>query len=439
MKAPAAEHGPSGLSLVGGRTFASLSVPSYRILWFSMIAAFMGNQMHIVARGFLALNLTGQASSIGWVMASWGVPMMFFSLLGGAVADRFDRKRVLVLAQAGQGVMGLGIALLLLTGSLEMWHLIVAGVWQGTMFSFNGPARQALIPELVGDELLMNAIALNNAAMNLTRVVGPTLAGVMIAIDETATAVYFFMASSYVVVLLLLWFGLPSARARGQVVVAREDREPIWAEMKAGLRYVFVDHRLIAGLIVTALVPVLIGWPYQMLLPVFQEDVFHVDPKGLGFMYTVGGIGALAGSLLVAAFSEHPRATGFQVGAGVVFGLSLAAFAWAPNFWVASGLLVLVGLSSMTFMSLNNTQVMAITEPQYHGRVMSVYMLTWSLMPIGGVPISFLTDRFGAPVTVGVSGLVVALFMVAASRMLLGASRARSRHQLALAAGDSGG
>jgi len=427
------------MSSVGGRTFASLAVGPYRILWLSMIASFLGNQMHIVARGFLALNLTGQASSIGWVMASWGLPMLAFSLLGGAVADRFDRKRVLVIAQAGQGLMGLGIAFLLLFGALEMWHLIVAGVWQGTMFSFNGPARQALIPELVDDRLLMNAIALNNAAMNLTRVVGPTLAGVMIAIDETATMVYFFMASTYVVVLLLLMLGLPDADQRAPNASRDRERLPMWQEMKAGLRYVFVENRLIAGLIVVALVPVLIGWPYQMLLPVFQEDVFHVDPKGLGFMYTVGGVGALAGSLLVAAFSEHPKATGFQVGAGVVFGLSLAAFAFSPNFWLACGLLVLVGLSSMTFMALNNTQVMAITEPDYHGRVMSVYMLTWSLMPLGGVPISFLTDRFGAPLTVGVSGIVVAIFMTGASKLLLGASRARSRGRLALAAGDGGG
>lgn len=112
-----------------GRTFSSLHNRDFRLLWLSMVASFLGNQMHQVTRGFLALQITGQASSIGWVMASWGVPMLFFSLIGGAVADRFDRKRVLMLAQAGQGLMGLGIALLLFFESLEMWHLIAAGVW----------------------------------------------------------------------------------------------------------------------------------------------------------------------------------------------------------------------------------------------------------------------------------------------------------------------
>ncbi len=396
-----------------------------------MLASFMGNQMHIVTRGVLALDLTGQASAIGWVMASWGGPMLVFSLLGGAVADRFDRKRVLILAQAGQGLMGLGIALLLFTERLEMWHLLAGGAWQGTMFSFNGPARQALIPELVDEHQLTNAIALNNAAMNLTRVVGPTIAGLMLA-TSGPTIVYFFMTAMYIVVVGLLLM-LPGVEGR----LPRPPREqlPIWQEMKGGLRYSLRDNRVVAVLIIVALVPVIIGWPYQTLLPVFQEIVWGVDEMGLGFMYTVGGIGALTGSLLVAAFSEHPKVPQFQLGAGIVFGLCLAAFAWAPNFWVGTAILGVVGLSSMVFMSLNNTQVMLATHPDYLGRVMSVYMLTWSFMPLGSIPISILTDIYGAPVTIGVSGLLLAAFMAACSRPLLGATT-QHRPQPAPVAGD---
>ena len=396
-----------------GRTFASFSNPAYRLLWFSMLASFLGNQMHQVTRGFLALQLTGQASAIGWVMASWGVPMLFFSLLGGVVADRYDRRWVLILAQAGQGVMGLAIALLLLFDMLEMWHLIATGVWQGTMFAFNGPARQALLPEIVGEDGLMNAIALNNAAMNLTRILGPTIAGVLLA-TTGATAVYFVMASAYIAVLALL-FALPkSSRDR-----SAEAHEGVFTEMKSGVRYVFVEHRLLAGLIVLAFVPVMIGFPYQMLLPVFQEQVFDVDPKGLGFMYTVSGVGALVGSLFVATYSDHPRKSAFQLVAGLGFGISVAMFAWSPNFWVAIAVLPVVGGCSMTFMALNNTLVMAATHPDYHGRVMSVYMLTWALMPLGGIPMSLMTDSVGAPATVGVAGLVITLFMLAAARFML--------------------
>ena len=430
---PLADHAVSAQPVGLGRTFSSLHNRDFRLLWMSMVASFTGNQMHQVTRGFLALQITGQASSIGWVMASWGVPMLFFSLIGGVVADRFERKRVLMLAQAGQGLMGLGIALLLFFEALEMWHLIAAGVWQGTMFSFNGPARQALIPELVGEEGLANAIALNTAAMNLTRVLGPALAGVMLAVSGP-TVVYFFMASSYVLVLVLL-SGLPRS---GRERLPADEREPIWEEMKGGVRYVLVENRIIAGLILISLVPVIIGFPYQMMLPVFQKVVFEVDEKGLGFMFTAGGVGALIGSLAVATFADHPRASQFQLVIGVAFGVTLAAFAWSPNYWVAISILPLVGASSMAFFALNNTKVMIETDPNYHGRVMSLYMLTWAFMPLGGIPIGFLTDAFGAPATIGVSGIVLALFMLAASFVFLNALRPRPRAPLAASAGDGG-
>ena len=417
-----------------GRTFSSLRNRDFRLLWMSMLASFLGNQMHQVTRGFLALQITGQASSIGWVMASWGVPMLFFSLIGGVVADRFELKRVLMLAQAGQGLMGLGIALLLLFNALEMWHLLAAGVWQGTMFSFNGPARQALIPELVGEEGLANAIALNTAAMNLTRVLGPTLAGVMLAVSG-ATVVYFFMASTYVVTLVLLSRLPQSGRER----VPAEERAPIWEEMKGGVRYVLVENRVVAGLILIALAPVVIGFPYQMMLPVFQKVVFEVDEKGLGFMFAAGGVGALIGSLAVATFANHPRVAQFQLATGVAFGITLAAFAWSPNYWVAMAVLPFVGASSMAFFALNNTKVMTETDPRYYGRVMSLYMLTWAFMPLGGIPIGFLTDAFGAPATIGVSGIVLTLAMVAASRLVLNSSPPRSRVPIAAASAGDGG
>ena len=285
----------------------------------------------------------------------------------------------------------------------------------------------------MGEEGLANAIALNTAAMNLTRVLGPALAGVMLAVSGP-TVVYFFMASSYVLVLVLL-SGLPRS---GRERLPAAEREPIWEEMKGGVRYVLVENRIIAGLILISLVPVIIGFPYQMMLPVFQKVVFEVDEKGLGFMFTAGGVGALIGSLAVATFADHPRASQFQLVMGVAFGVTLAAFAWSPNYWVAISILPLVGASSMAFLALNNTKVMIETDPNYHGRVMSLYMLTWAFMPLGGIPIGFLTDAFGAPATIGVSGIVLALFMLAASFVFLNALRPRPRAPLAASAGDGG-
>ena len=416
---------------IGERTFGSLRNRGYRLLWFSMLASFLGNQMNMVARGWLAFQITGDASAIGIVMLAWGLPMGVLALVGGVAADRYNKRRTLLGTQSAQGLMGLAIALLLFADRLEMWHLVAAGFFQGTMFAFMGPTRQALLPLLVGKEQLGNAIALNNAAMNLTRILGPTLAGIMLG-GVGAEWVYVTMAASFAVVVVLIW-RLPDPERTAEQRAVRAAQGSVLHEMGAGLRYVFRDNQILAWLIALGMVPVILGFPYQMLLPVFQEVVFEVEPWGLGVMYAVGGVGALVGSLVVAAYSGHPRVPLLQIAAGVGFGVTLAAFAWSPGFWVALPLLVLVGLFSMMFMSLNNTMVLGASEPAYHGRVMSIYMLTFSLVPLGAVPMSLATDAFGAPVTVGVAGITIAVFMVLMARRLLGAGN-RSRRPRAVPA-----
>ena len=394
------------------RTFRALSNRGYRLLWLSQLVAFLGNQMNFVTRGWLAFQLTGSASAIGQVTLGWAAPMMLLSLFGGVIADRYDRRRLLLAVQAGQGLMGLAIALLLVADALELWHLFVAALWQGTMFSVLGPARQALIPQLVEERDLGNAIALNNTAMNLTFIVGPSVAGVLLA-TVGATWVYAVMTGCFVVVIVLLGAIRPSD------VRAAEPRARtgMFEEMRGGLRYAFVENRGVATLILLAVVPIVLGFPYQMLLPVFQETVFEVDPKGLGLMYTTAGVGALAGSLLVASYVEHPNAPRFQVAAGAGFGIALVAFAWSPNFWLANAMLVFVGLCSMAFFSLNTTFVLSRTRPAFHGRVMSIYMLTFSLLPIGVLPLSLLTDAYGARPTFGACGAVLAISVLAIARV----------------------
>jgi len=421
---------PPGELGVRERTFGSLRNRGYRLLWLSMLASFLGNQMNMVARGYLAFQLTGEASSIGIVMFAWGLPMAVLALVGGVAADRYNKRRTLLGTQSSQGLMGLVIALLLFADSLEMWHLVASGFLQGTMFAFMGPTRQALLPLLVGKQQLGNAIALNNAAMNLTRILGPTLAGVMLGVGG-AEWVYVTMASAFAVVVMLIW-RIPDPERTVEQRTARAAQGSVLHEMGVGLRYVFRDNRVLAWLIALGMVPVILGFPYQMLLPVFQEVVFDVEPWGLGLMYGVGGVGALAGSLFVAAYSDHPRAPLLQIGAGVGFGATLAAFAWSPGFWVALPLLVAVGFFSMMFMSLNNTLVLGASAPEYHGRVMSIYMLTFSLVPLGAVPMSLATDAFGAPATIGIAGIAIAAFIVLMARQLLGigersSSRSRAR------------
>lgn len=402
---------PRGL-LAFRHTFRALSYRGYRLLWLAQMVAFLGNQMNFVTRGWLAFQLTGSATAIGQVTLGWAGPMLFLSLIGGVVADRYDRRRLLMAVQAGQGVMGLSVGLLIVLGALEVWHLFLAALWQGTMFSVLGPARQALIPQLVDERDLGNAVALNNTAMNLTFIIGPSVAGVVLA-TAGAAWVYALMTLCFVGVVALL----AAIRPADTRPAERRPRTGMFDEMRGGLRYVFVENRLVATLIITAAVPIVLGFPYQLLLPVFQETVFRVDPKGLGLMYTTAGVGALLGSLLVASYADHENAPQFQMLAGAGFGAALAAFAFSPNFWLANVVLVLVGLCSMAFFSFNTTAVLSSTRPAFHGRVMSIFMLTFSLLPIGVLPLSLLTDVYGARPTIGACGIVLGLFVLAMSRL----------------------
>ncbi|MYH41274.1 MAG: MFS transporter [Chloroflexi bacterium] len=402
---------PRGLSAFR-HTFRALSYRGYRLLWLAQMVAFLGNQMNFVTRGWLAFQLTGSATAIGQVTLGWAGPMLFLSLVGGVVADRYDRRRLLMAVQAGQGVMGLAVGLLIVLGALEVWHLFLAAFWQGTMFSVLGPARQALIPQLVDERDLGNAVALNNTAMNLTFIIGPSVAGIVLA-TAGAAWVYALMTLCFAGVVALL----AAIRPADTRPAERRPRTGMLDEMRGGLRYVFVENRLVATLIITAAVPIVLGFPYQLLLPVFQETVFRVDPKGLGLMYTTAGIGALLGSLLVANYADHEDAPQFQMLAGAGFGAALAAFAFSPNFWLANAVLVVVGLCSMAFFSFNTTAVLSSTRPAFHGRVMSIFMLTFSLLPIGVLPLSLLTDVYGARPTIGACGIVLGLFVLAMSRL----------------------
>jgi predicted MFS family arabinose efflux permease len=269
------------------------------------------------------------------------------------------------------------------------------------------PSRQAFIAQLVSRERLMNAVALNNAGMNFSRVIGPTLAGSLIALPNVGAGdVYLLMAGMYAFVVVSL-LRIPQD---GAPVGAR--RPPPLRALGDGLSYIRTNP-VVFTLLLLAFVPVLLGMPYQQLMPVFAEDVFGVGPSGLGLLLTVNGIGALIGSLTIASLTAFRRRGLLQMALGITFGLTVAIFAFGQSFELGLAMLFLVGMASSGFQSLNSTLVMSNTDPTYTGRVMSVYMLTFSAMPLGVVPFGALADRYGAPVTIGIGGLLLAAVIAA--------------------------
>jgi MFS family permease len=398
------------------KTFSALKIPAYRLLWLSMLASFAGMQMQMVARGVLAYDIGGTASAIAIVSLGWGLPMLLFSLVGGTVADRVEKRMLMVLSQLATASIAVGVAILVHTGYIQLWHLFASGVIQGTVFAFSGPARQAFIPEVVGEKELLNAIALNSAGMNLTRIGSPSVAGALIAVSWFNVQGVFYLQGAMNVFALILILMIPRAMARSAEAEGapmgvagagwngqQRERKPMIADLVDGLRYV-IGSPILLTLMAMALVPTLIGMSYQSFLPIFARDVFGdgVDrnAEGLGFMMTITGIGALVGSLIVASMQDYPKRAQLQLAGGLMFGLSLAFFAVQGNFAIAIVALVMVGFSSAYFQALNSTMVMTASDPGYYGRVMSVYMMTFSLMPLGTLPVGLIADLIGS-VSVG--------------------------------------
>ncbi len=391
------------------RVYPALGHPEFRLLWLGMLPATLAWQMSVVSAGYAAFVLSGTATALGLVSLAQGLPMLVFSLVGGVVADRFPRRTVLILTQATFGVASGLVAVLSLGGWLQVWHLVMLSLVQGTAICFNVPTRQAYIGELVGPRLLRNAVALNNAGLNLCRIAGPSLAGGLLAVPALGVGgVFTVMTAMYAAVLAALW-RLPARPASaGEPGVARATG---WSDLVEGLRYIRASGVLLA-LMGLALVPLFFGLPYQTLMPLFAERVFAVGAAGLGALMAASGIGALLGSVTVASLAEHPRPALVQLALGVGFGLALIGFGLAPGFAVALGCLALVGFCSSAYNALNNTLIMANTEQRLYGRVMSVYLLTFAVMPLGAAPAAWLADHLGGRLTVVLDGAIVAAVVI---------------------------
>ncbi|MBI4493864.1 MAG: MFS transporter [Chloroflexi bacterium] len=388
------------------RLYPALGVPSFRLLWLGMLPATLAWQMSVVTTGYAALTLSGSATAIGLVSSAMGLPLVLLALVGGVVADRISRRAVLLATQGTLGLAAAALAALALGGVLQVWHLAALGLVQGAALSFNMPARQAFIAELVGRRLLRNAIAVNNAGMNFGRIAGPALAGGLIAVPAIGIrGVFVLMAAMYAGVLaslLRLPAGLyrPGEAQPGRAAGGRE-------QLVEGLKYIRSSPALVA-LLGLAFITLFFGMPYLQLMPVFSERVFNVGAAGLGVLMAASGVGALAGSIMVATLASFSRPAMLQLWLGVSFGLTLVGFALAPSFPLAVVLLPLVGFSSAAYSALNNTLVMGNTEPRLYGRVMSVYLLTFAVMPFGALPMAWLADQLGGRATLAGAGLVVA-------------------------------
>jgi MFS family permease len=385
----------------------ALAVRDFQLLLGGSVASTAAYFASTIAAGYAAYQLTGAATMLGLMSLALGAPLLLFALVGGVVADRLPRQRVLLASQGVLGGCAAIMAALAIGDLLAPWHLVAVGLGQGTAFAFNVPARQALVADLVGRERLRSAVSLVTTASNACRIVGPALAGLLLSLPGLGVpGVFALVAALYALgIMLVAFIRVPPPSRDGQ-------RPSAYAQLLEGLVYIRSSPVLLA-LLGLAVVPPFFGMPYQQLLPLFAETVFDAGAAGLGILTAATGAGALAGSVAVAGLAGVRRPAVLQLGLGVAFGASLIAFGAARAFPVAVLLLAVAGFASAAYTALNNTLVMANSEPRLHGRVMSVYLLTLGVTPVAAFPMAWLADRVGGPTAVALGGVVVATVVAA--------------------------
>ena len=366
-----------------------------------MMAMMASVQMQMVARGYLAYDITDSAALLGVVSAGSAFPILGLSLVGGALADRVERKRVIQLTQGLNGTIALLVGVAIFTDRIEWYYLLAASVFQGGVWAFLMPARQALIPQLVGPEQLSNAVALNAAGMSAMTLISPALAGGLYALAGPDT-VYFVIASLSGVALVLTTMvprgggGQPGKRAA------------MASDIFEGLRYIR-GSSIVLVLLIIGLATTLLAMPVRFLMPVLVVDIYKLGPESLGLLVTVMGVGSLAGTLFI-AWAGKWRRGGMLIAGTFASGLAMVLLAVLPFYAAAACIMILLGLGDAGRRALNQALIMEEVEDRYRGRVMSVFMMNYGLMPLGVLPMGLVAEELGGQAAVGLLGALLLVF-----------------------------
>ncbi|HEY7067392.1 MAG TPA: MFS transporter [Chloroflexota bacterium] len=401
-----------------GLNLGAFQYRNYVLFWIGQLVTNVGSWMQTVATGWLVVQLTNSSATLGINAALMALPIIIFSMVGGVVADRIDRYRMMVLTGILQTIPDVMLAVLVGTGTVQVWHVFVYSLVWGSLKGLNFPARQAFVPGLVPHEEIQSAVALNSILWQGAAVVGPLLAGLALAYWGTASNYYLNVGSDLISLATLFLIRLPP-------VPPHATKSTAWQDLLASVRYTW-DQPIVRTLLVAVAVISFFDRSYTQLMPVFARDVFDVGPQGLGVMMAMPA----AGTILIAvalAGSEHHKHRGAEVLlAAAVLGLALVGFAASTTMWVSLLLLVVVGIGATAATSLANTLLLENVSEEMHGRVMAFYMdATQGCSQLGALPIGILAEVIGPADAVNVSA-IISLLAIA-----LLAVRARALRQLA--------
>jgi MFS family permease len=357
-----------------------------------MLLQMGSQQMQVFTRGYLVFDLTGSATLLGVVTGAMSLPIVTLGLFGGVLADRLDKRRMIQTAQAMSFFITLGLGVVIAAGLVTWIHLLIASLAQGVAIAFMMPTRQAMIPQLVPRELLTNAVALNAMSQSLLWMLAPAVAGVLVGVIGV-DGVYFLMAAMHV--FAIVFIGRVPRLEKGTEV-----GQTLLQDLAQGIRYIVATPQIRLLLMLT-FATTLFNEPLRSMLPVFAKEVFEVESGGLGLMLSVMGIGSVVGSLVIASASKTEgrgrRLLVVSLLSGVVLlGFSLVS-SFTPAFWLGAAFLAAIGAAQPLRRILSNSLVLENADPQFRGRVMSLFFLLFGMTPAAMLPLGVLTDAIGAP------------------------------------------
>ena len=400
-----ADPGP-GRTATWRHALGSLANVDFALLWMGTNFAVTAGQMNQVARGFLVYQLTGSPQLLSAVVVAEVAPLLALSLLGGAMADRLDRKALVILGQVALGLNGVFIAVAVAIDTITWWHLLATALVQGVAWALTIPARHALVPQIVGQGMIGNAVALAGAGMSGAILIGPVVGGSLYGWFGPG-GVYAVIAGMSVVAVTLT--ALVRRPAGGPAPV----RSPMLSEIASGLAYIWHD-RLVLVILLVALAVSILTTPLRALLPVLVVDVLDRDAQSLGLLVSAAGAGALAGSLAIASFGRKGRGLMFLM-AGVASGVALLIVAMLTSYVAAVAVLAIFGLGEAGQRVLSQVLIMEHAEDRFRGRLMSVNEMRLGIAFLGVLPAGLAADQLGIEGTLAVLGVAA----VAASVLAL--------------------
>jgi len=382
--------------------FPALQNRNYQLYFSGQLISLIGTWLQIVAQGWLVLQLTNSAFLIGLITALGTLPTLFLTLFGGVVVDQFPKRKILLFTQSSAMVLAFILGALTIFEVVTVWEIAVIAFLLGSVNAIDSPARQAFVSEMVSKEQLASAIALNSGIFNSARVIGPSIAGILIALIGTGGAFVVNGISYIAVIIALMAMRINFNPIRKKVNAIKAIRE--------GLSYSF-SHPIIRTLILFTGVSSIFGWSYTTIMPVIAKNEFHLGAAGLGYLYAATGLGSVLATVLIALFSKRISPLWFIVGGNSLFAISLILFTFTTTLSIALLLLFFAGLGLLSQFAMMNTVIQSLVKSELRGRVMSIYVFMFlGLTPFGNFEVGWLSEKVSSGFAIRLGAIIVFLF-----------------------------